>query len=64
MILPCIAFQVGFLCPNGSLDDSSLSAPLQPPPWWTYPFAFIIPIFYMVCKFLLLTTPLSQPQYP
>ena len=47
LLLPCVAFQVGFLCPNGSTSGGSLASPDFPPPWWSYFFA-IIPILALV----------------
>jgi len=48
LLLPCVAFQVGFLCPNGSLAGASLAAPLEPPPWWAYPFALLVPLITLL----------------
>merc|ERR1711879_303149 len=48
LLLPCVAFQVGFLCPNGSFADASLAPPEIPPPWWAYPFAIAVPLFTLL----------------
>jgi|ERR1712137_408817 len=45
LLLPCVAFQIGFLCPGGSFANASLASPHDPAPWWAYPFALLIPIF-------------------
>jgi len=44
LMLPCVAFQTGFLCPNGSPTGASLAAPLSPAPIWAYPFALVVPV--------------------
>ena len=47
LLLPCIAFQLAFLCPADLLKGSSLSQP-PPPKWWMFPIAFAFPLFIVV----------------
>jgi len=48
LLLPCAAFQVGFLCPNGSETGCSLAAPEMPPPYWAYLFAIGVPVILLI----------------